>query len=203
VNRIIAEYREELKDWHAKRSNRTINQTAADEALVEMPMFKVVPGADHWLRSLLEVDMQCAIVSHMSREQVDVLLEVSGLSSLVGPRQRVTASNNYVREVDQLLGAALRVERRPDHCVVFDSSPQSSVAAHDLEMRSVAVVGAFPRYDLLTADSTAASFDELTAMNIRRLFAERVYDQPMADIQQADPVRNTRAKTKYRWEGDD
>jgi len=203
VNRIIAEYREELKDWHAKRSNRTINQPAADEALVEMPMFKVVPGADHWLRSLLEVDMQCAIVSHMSREQVDVLLEVSGLSSLVGPRQRVTASNNYVREVDQLLGAALRVERRPDHCVVFDSSPQSSVAAHDLEMRSVAVVGAFPRYDLLTADSTAASFDELTAMNIRRLFAERVYDQPMADIQQADPVRNTRAKTKYRWEGDD
>ena len=202
VQRIMAAYQDELKGWHSKRASPTPPQ-AAEKTEDELPMFTVVHGTEHWVQSLLAVEMQCAVVSYLSREQVDVLLEVSGLSHLFGPNKRVSSSNNYSRDVDQLLGAALRVERRPDHCVVFDSSPHSSVAAHDVEMRSVGIIGAFPRYDLLTADSTAGSFDDLTAMNIRRLFAERVYDQPMVDMQQNDPERVTRAKTKFYWEGDE
>ena len=50
-------------------------------------------------------------------------------------------------------------------------------------MRSVALVGAYPRYELLNADTSASSVDELTALNIRRLFGERVYDQPELDTQ--------------------
>ena len=203
VKRIIDAYKEELKVWQSKRGNQNRSQPTVKETGDSLPMFSIVSGVEQWIKSLLDVEMQCAVVSYFSREQVDVLLEVSGLSHLCGPDKRVTSSNNYRREVDQLLGAALRVERRPDHCVVFDSSPHSSVAAHQVEMRSVGVIGAFPRYELLTADSTAGSFEELTAMNIRRLFAERVYDQPMVDMQQADPERVTRAKTKFYWEGDD
>ena len=138
----------------------------------------------------------------MNRQQLDVLLEVCGLSHLFSDDKRVTSSNSYGRETDQLLGAALRVERRPDHCVVFDSSPNSALAAHDVEMRSVGVIGSFPRYELLAADSTASSFDELTAMNIRRLFGERVYDQPMVDMQQADPEKVSKTKTKFFWDDD-
>ena len=51
------------------------------------------------------------------------------------------------------------------------------------DMRSVALVGAYPRYELLNADTSASSVDELTALNIRRLFGERVYDQPELDTQ--------------------
>ena len=146
--------------------------------------------------------MQCVVVSHMNREQLDVMLDVAGLSQLFGEDKRVTSTDGYGRDVDQLLGASLRLERRPDHCVVFDASPNSAVAAHDAEMRSVGVIGAFPRYELLAADSTASSFDELTAMNIRRLFGERIYDQPMVDMQQADPEKTTRQKTKFFWDDD-
>jgi beta-phosphoglucomutase-like phosphatase (HAD superfamily) len=95
----------------------------------------------------------------------------------------------------------LRIERRPDHCVVFDSSPHANTAAQEIEMRCVSLVGPYPRYELLTADTSAFSFDELTAMNIRRLFGERVYDQPMLDTQaNLETVKKT--KTMY-WDHDD
>lgn len=69
-------------------------------------------------------------------------------------------------------------------------------------MRMVGVIGAFPRYELLTTDSTASFFDELTAMNIRRLFGERIYDQPMVDVAPADPERRTLTKTKFFYDDD-
>ena len=64
-------------------------------------------------------------------------------------------------------------------------------------MQSVSFAGAYPRYELLAADSTAASFDLLTAMNIRRLFGERIYDQPQIDIEQNQPA-NTRSRRRKK-----
>jgi hypothetical protein len=103
-----------------------------------------------------------------------------------------------------MLGAALRVERRPDHCVVFDSSPESSVAAHDVDMKSVSLIGVYPMYELLSADSTARYLDDLTAMNVRRLFGERVYDQPMVDSLEDRPKlkKQTKILTRFWEEGD-
>ena len=69
-------------------------------------------------------------------------------------------------------------------------------------MRSVAMVGPYPRYELLAADTSASSFDELTAMNIRRLFGERVSDQPMFEQQNTQPDTTKRTKTKYKWADD-
>ena len=75
----------------------------------------------------------------------------------------------------------------------------ANVAAHEVEMRSVSIVGPYPRYELLSADSSAVSFSELTAMNIRRLFGERVYDQPMLDTIQNQPEVSRKTKTAF-WD---
>lgn len=71
-------------------------------------------------------------------------------------------------------------------------------------MRCASLVGAYPRYELLSADTAAVSFDELTAMNIRRLFGERVYDQPLLEALQSQPkvVRKTKTKTAF-WDPED
>jgi len=206
VQEIVDSFKAEFRDLLVKEGfpNGETQESAAGESVGSdsLPLYSVVCGAEKWLTSLFDVDMRCSVISYLTREQLDVLLGVTGLSHLFAPDRRVSADNNYARDVDQLLGAALRNERRPDHCVVFDSSPHASVAAHYVGMRSVGVIGAFPRYDLLSADSTASSFDELTAMNIRRLFGERVFDQPMVDMQQADPEGSTRTKTNYFWDDD-
>jgi beta-phosphoglucomutase-like phosphatase (HAD superfamily) len=171
--------------------------SASAEAKESVPMFEVVPNAAKWLKSLLDVEMSCGIVSYLDRDQVDILLEEAGLADLIAPDKRVSASNGYKRDNYQMLGAALRLERRPDHCVVFDSSPYSAVAAHDNEMQSVCLIGPYPRYELLSTDLAASSFDDLTAMNIRRLFGERVYDQPMEETEAAQPDTRKKQKTLY------
>jgi beta-phosphoglucomutase-like phosphatase (HAD superfamily) len=147
--------------------------------------------------------MQCGIISYLDRYQVDVLLEQAGLSELIPPDRRVSASNGYTRDTYQMLGAALRLERRPDHCVVFDSTPFASIAAQEVDMQSVSMIGSYPRYELMSADTTSNSLEELTAMNIRRLFAERVYDQPLIDIQPTLPSSQRKTRTKFFFDDDD
>ena len=203
VGEILGMYKAEISKRRSLWQNDLISQAPSRNDRDVIPMYKINPGVTRWIKSLLDVEMQCAVVSYLEREQVDTLLELAGVSELIAPDQRVSASNGYVTDTDMLLGAALRVERRPDHCVVFDTTPYSSVAAHEVEMQSVCMIGPYPRYELLSADTTAASFDSLSAVNVRRLFSERVYDQPLVEVQTADPGRNRNTKTRTRFFDDE
>ena len=200
---LAGAYKEEIGKQRRKwKTSASASASQTIQSSDEIPMFQVKNGAASWVRSLLDVEMQCGVVSYLERDQLDVLLQHAGLDNLIARDKRVSFSNGYMTDKDQILGAALRLERRPDHCVVFDSTPYASVAAHDVEMQSVGIIGPYPRYDLLSADATAASFDELTAMNIRRLFSERVYDQPMVDIQQNQPETGRSTKTRFFFDED-
>jgi beta-phosphoglucomutase-like phosphatase (HAD superfamily) len=195
VSSLVESYKSELgRKWQGRAPEIS---ASAEDTKESFPDFQVMPGARKCVQSLLDNEMQCAVVSYLDRDQVEILLEQAGLDDLITPDKRVSASNGYVTDNDQLLGAALRVERRPDHCVVFDTTPYASAAAHDVKMQSVSFIGPFPRYDLLSADSTTSSFEEMTAMNIRRLFGERIYDQPQTENIQAQPGTDRKTKTKY------
>jgi beta-phosphoglucomutase-like phosphatase (HAD superfamily) len=204
ADELVKVYREELNtrrtQWQATPS--IISPLASSDSNGE-PKFRPNPTASKWIKSLVDVEMQCGIISYLDRYQVDVLLEQAGLSELIPPDRRVSASNGYTRDTYQMLGAALRLERRPDHCVVFDSTPFASIAAHEVDMQSVSMIGSYPRYELMSADTTSNSLEELTAMNIRRLFAERVYDQPLIDIQPTLPSSQRKTRTKFFFDDDD
>jgi beta-phosphoglucomutase-like phosphatase (HAD superfamily) len=204
VNEITKIYKDELATRRQSWAHSAIEiDTAGSSSEVNKPPpVTVMDGVRNWVSSLRNVEMPCSVISFLDKDQVDILLEYAGLSNLFDPDKRVSMSSGYSRESQQMLGAALRNERRPDHSVVFDTTPYASAAAHEVEMRSVGVIGPYPRYELLSADTTSNSFSELTAMNIRRLFGERVYDQPMMDAQQAEPETRRPTKTKYFWEED-
>jgi beta-phosphoglucomutase-like phosphatase (HAD superfamily) len=61
----------------------------------------------------------------------------------------------------EMLGGALRLERRTDHCVVFSATPQSAIACHEAEMKNVAIVSPYPYYELTTSDMTVRDFDSI------------------------------------------
>ena len=198
VQNLVELYRSEIgirrQQWSSSPQYESASETEQ-----EVPPFRATPYASDWVKSLLDVEMKCCVVSYLERYQVDVLLDLAGLSDLFSKDYRVSASDGYGEDNQQLLGAALRCDRRPDHCVAFDTSPYSSIAAHEVDMQSVNIIGVYPRYELLAADTTASSCSELTAMNIRRLFSERVYDQPQLETQQALPVTQKIAKTQF-WD---
>jgi beta-phosphoglucomutase-like phosphatase (HAD superfamily) len=204
VEELVKLYREEIgKRRTAWQDSLTLSAgTGVAKEDNALPMFQVIPGAEKWVKSLMDVEMQCSLVSYLEGYQVETLLKHAGLDHLIPPENRVSASHGYVTDKDAILGAALRLERRPDLCVVFDTTPQASVAAHDVEMQSVSLIGPYPQYELLSADTTAASFDDLTAMNLRRLFGVRIYDQPLADAQRSEPEARKRIKTRYFFDDD-
>ncbi|GKY97557.1 hypothetical protein MPSEU_000713900 [Mayamaea pseudoterrestris] len=177
------------KRWNVNTEQASTTPNSANT----IPMVSSASGTAKWIKSLLDVEMSCAIVSFLESDQVEALLQYSGLAEFFPADKRVSSTSGYKDDVQQLLGAALRVERRPDHCVAFDSTPHASHAAHEVDMRSVNLIGHFPKYELLTADSTTASFAEMTAMDIRRLFSERVFDQPQTEALQ--PMTKASRKT--------
>jgi beta-phosphoglucomutase-like phosphatase (HAD superfamily) len=202
---IAEKYREQIKlkrtEWHKKGYSTTSKGESKDKEYGTIPLVTVMPGVASWIRSLLEVEMGCGVTSYLEADQMNALLEYASLAEVLPRDKRVSLNDGYDRDSQQMLGVALRTERRPDHCVVFDSSPYANTAAQEVEMRTVSLVGPYPRYELLEADTSATSVDELTAMNIRRLFGERVYDQPMLDMLQNQPQTTRKVKTKF-WDED-
>ncbi|KAK7820901.1 5-amino-6-(5-phospho-d-ribitylamino)uracil phosphatase, partial [Quercus suber] len=66
------------------------------------------------------------------------------------------------------------LDRKPSKCVVFEDDPRGITAAHNCTMMAIALIGAHPAYDLGQADLAVAGFNELSVINLRRLFANNV-----------------------------
>jgi len=190
--------------WHKEGYTTTAEIENSSDEKDEAPLVRAMPDVTDWIKSLHAVEMGCGVVTHLEDDQMNILLDFVGLSELLPVDKRVSNTNGYLRDSQQLLGISLRIERRPDQCVLFDTSPVASIAAHEHDMRSVALVGPYPRYELLAADISAASVDELTALNIRRLFGERIYDQPELETQTPlDTTTGRQVKTMTQWAGDE
>jgi beta-phosphoglucomutase-like phosphatase (HAD superfamily) len=107
-----------LKEWERKGvTTKVAEGLAGQDASDKIPLVNIMPGVSTWVKNLRDVEMECGVTSYFDRDQVDVLLKYAGLTELF-PQDK-SSSNGYVRESMQMLGAALRIERRPDHCVVF------------------------------------------------------------------------------------
>jgi hypothetical protein len=80
----------------------------------------------------------------------------------------LTAADDDMETMSQrYLSAAIKLERPPNHCVVFSACPTSITAAHNCTMRAVALLGTHKAFDLKNADLTCANMRELTVYNIR------------------------------------
>ena len=75
------------------------------------------------------------------------------------------------------------------------------MAAHDVEMKSVALMGLFAMYELNTADMAVPGFDELSVINVRRLFSAETFDEPQLELEKQKPQRDTNVRTTWA-EGD-
>ena len=176
---------------------------------VDIPLIQIIPGSVQWVTSLVDVQMSCGILSLLERDVSDLILEHSGFSNLISRDKRITSSDMYTRDDQLMLGAAIRLERKPDHCIIFDSTSATFQAARELEMKSVGMAGIYPTYELVAADTTARGFDTLTAANIRKLFAERENQEPMLLSEAIKPIKRRKVKTRFvdqddrEWDSDE
>lgn len=117
-----------------------------------------------------EFKIPSALVTTMSRKAVTGLLGEGVVGYFDG---LVTGEDDMETTSLQYLAAALKIGRAPEQCVVFCTSQDSIVAAHNCSMRAVGVIGRCSAHQLRGADLTVGSLKELSVYNIRRLFANK------------------------------
>jgi len=177
------------------------NNTSGPEKSLHEKYFPLVEGARKWLDTLKNINMPCSVISHLDRSTLDSLLTITGLSDYFADDMRISATDEYDDERQKYLGAALRMERRPDHCMVFDVSPSFSLAVHEMEMRAIAMMGLYHKYELTTADVTMPGFDEMTVMNIRQLFSDVTYEVDEERVRKKPrSYRPVMAKQESHWD---
>lgn len=126
-------------------------------------------GLKEWLDAVSTARIPCAVVSSLDRRIMVEILENMGLMTYF--QAIVTEEDGMDSMAHRLLSAAVKLDRKPSKCVVFEDDPRGITAAHNCTMMAVGLIGAHPAYDLVQADLAVGSFNELSVINLRRLFA--------------------------------
>ncbi|KAK4743180.1 hypothetical protein SAY87_001181 [Trapa incisa] len=128
-------------------------------------------GLLEWLDAVHTARIPCAVVSSLDRKNMVQALERMNLTKYF--QVIITEEDGMESIAHRFLSAALKLDRKPSKCVVFEDDPRGVTAAHNCTMMAVALIGAHPAYHLEQADLTVASFNELSVINLRRLFANK------------------------------
>ena len=153
-------------------------------------------GIKDWLNTIREVDVSCAVVSHLDSNQLDAILEATGLAEYFPPERRVSSDAKYSAR-SEYLGAALRAEQRPEQCIVFDNTPISASIAHDLLMKNIAFVDHYAKYELLTADVSFGYASDLDLMDIAKIFdGTREDNEPMLELDVSSGLQKEKRKVR-------
>ncbi|CAL5202978.1 unnamed protein product [Lathyrus oleraceus] len=134
---------------------------------LERPM----EGLEDWLEAVYNARIPCAVVSSLDRKNVVEALERMGLNKYF--QAIVTEEDGMESMAHRFLSAAVKLDRKPSKCVVFEDDPRGVTAAHNCTMMAVALIGGYPAYDLGQADLAVANFSDLSVINLRRLFANK------------------------------
>ena len=127
------------------------------------------PGVCAFVGALSAAGCAVAAVGALDSASLRSALRRSGLDALA-PACGSLEDGDAVAQ--RLLASALRLGHAPRACVAFVPCAGSIAAAHNASMRAVGVASpSARRHELARADATVGRVDELTAYNLRRLFA--------------------------------
>ncbi|KAJ8477793.1 hypothetical protein OPV22_021520 [Ensete ventricosum] len=124
-----------------------------------------VEGLKEWLDAVHTASIPCAIVSCLDRRYMHESLQKMGLKKYF--QAIVTEEDGMESIAHRFLSAAVKMDRKPSKCIVFEDDPRGITAAHNCTMMAVALIGAHPAYELVQADLAVASFSELSKAHDR------------------------------------
>ncbi|XP_008782633.1 5-amino-6-(5-phospho-D-ribitylamino)uracil phosphatase, chloroplastic isoform X1 [Phoenix dactylifera] len=157
-----------------------------------------VEGLKEWLDAIYTVGIPTAVVSCLDRRHMLEALERMGLSKYF---QAIVSEEDGMESIaHRFLSAAVKLDRKPSKCIVFEDDPRGITAAHNCTMMAVALIGAHPAYELVQADLAVASFSELSVINLRRLFAHKgssFMDLQKQIIEKSPPKRKLMTDTIF------
>ncbi|XP_019192511.1 PREDICTED: uncharacterized protein LOC109186813 [Ipomoea nil] len=163
-----------------------------------LQLSKPIEGLKEWLDAISTARIPCAVVSNLDRKNMVDALEHLGLMKYF---QAIVSEEDGMESIAQrFLSAAVKLDRKPSKCVVFEDDPRGITAAHNCTMMAVALIGAHPAYHLDQADLTVGGYNELSVINLRRLFAHKgsnFMDLEKQIVERTPPRRKLRIDTIF------
>lgn len=159
---------------------------------------KPTEGLKDWLDAVSTARIPCAVVSNLDRRNMIDALERMGLQKYF--QALVSEEDGMESIAHRFLSAAVKLDRKPSKCVVFEDDPRGITAAHNCTMMAVALIGAHRAYDLVQADLAVGNFNELSVINLRRLFANKgstFMDREKQIIEKSPPKRKLTIDTIF------
>ncbi|XP_078436381.1 haloacid dehalogenase-like hydrolase (HAD) superfamily protein isoform X2 [Wolffia australiana] len=136
-----------------------------------LKLSRPVEGLREWLDALYTAGAPCAVVSCLDRRSMMEALERMDLRKYF---QAVVSEEDGMESIaHRFLSAAVKLDRKPAKCIVFEDDPRGIAAAHNCTMMAVGLIGPHRAYELVQADLTVGGFSELSVINVRRLFAHK------------------------------
>jgi HAD superfamily hydrolase (TIGR01509 family) len=126
-----------------------------------------LPGVMDWLSRLREQGFRQALATMAPAANVEVVVEVLGLHSLLDATAAAEDVASGKPAPDIFLEAARRIGVLPRRCVVVEDAPAGLEGARRAGMRSVGVLS--DHHPRLEADAVVASLDALPPDTFRRL----------------------------------
>ncbi|KAG2305917.1 hypothetical protein Bca4012_085472 [Brassica carinata] len=155
-------------------------------------------GLKDWLDAVTNARIPCAVVSNLDRKNMMNALERMGLQNYF---QAVVSEEDGMESIaHRFLSAAVKLDRKPSKCVVFEDDPRGITAAHNCTMMAIGLIGAHRAYDLVQADLAVGNFYELSVINLRRLFANKgstFMDHEKQIIEKSPPKRKLTIDTIF------
>uniref|UniRef100_A0A8R7P0I3 Phosphorylated carbohydrates phosphatase n=2 Tax=Triticinae TaxID=1648030 RepID=A0A8R7P0I3_TRIUA len=157
-----------------------------------------VEGLREWLDAVRTAGIPCAVASSLDRRCMVEALDRMSLSKYF--KAIVTDEDDMESIAHRFLSAAVKLDRKPSKCIVFEDDPRGVTAAHNCTMMAVSLIGAHPAYELEQADLAVARYSELSVINLRRMFAHKglsFMDMQKQIIERSPPKRKLTVDTIF------
>ncbi|XP_010540853.1 PREDICTED: uncharacterized protein LOC104814486 [Tarenaya hassleriana] len=132
-------------------------------------VYRLRDGSREFVNVLMRYKIPMALVSTRSRKMLENAIGSIGIE---GYFTVIVAAEDVHRgkpDPEMFLYAAQLLEFIPERCIVFGNSNQTIEAAHDGQMKCVAVASRHPMYELSAADLVVRRLDELSVVDLKNL----------------------------------
>lgn len=118
-------------------------------------------GVCELLDELYENGIPCSVGSSTPRENIEAVLEITGLADRFGAIAAAADVTRGKPDPEVFLVAARKIGRAPECCVVFEDAHVGIAAGRAAAMKTIAVTTTHPAEKLAGADLVVASLSEI------------------------------------------
>ncbi|XP_059276204.1 5-amino-6-(5-phospho-D-ribitylamino)uracil phosphatase, chloroplastic [Lycium ferocissimum] len=153
-------------------------------------LYSFRPGSQEFVNTLMHYKVPMALVSTRPRKYVENAIGTIGFEGIFSVIVAAEDVHRGKPDPDMFVYASQLLQYIPERCIVFGNSNQTVEAAHDAQMKCIAVASKHPVYELGAADLVVRHLDELSIHDLKNLAAVELTEfgspEPELEMEEED-----------------